>query len=99
MAKLRKSGLPYLKGQSSPIHDDYFVTIDDVVKGIVSDPDLDAFQKSYAIKHLGGLKGQRLTDFLNKAYSKAFGSDVNTKTPLADFIETIVENRNKRKLR
>jgi len=102
MTKLRKTGKPYLKGQSSPIHDEeYQVTIVDVIRAINADPDLqtDDITKARLIREMCRIKGQELTDFLNTAYKKAYGVTANTKTPLADWAEKITERRNKEKNR
>ena len=102
MVKTRRNGQPYLKGQSSPIHDEqYQATVIDIIRAINSDPDLqtDDVTKARLIREMCRIKGQELTDFLNTAYKKAYGVTANTKTPLADWAEKITQQRNKEKIR
>ena len=98
--KVRRNGKPYLKGKTSPIDNaSYTATIFDAVRAINADPDLDEVQKMKAIKHITSLTGKSQTDFLNKVYQKGYGSDVNTQTPLAQFIANIVDRRKSDKQR
>lgn len=97
-----KTGQPYRKGATSPIHDEqYTVTIIDAIRAINADPDLqtDDVAKANLIKKIFAFKGQALTDYLNQIYKRAYGVDANTTTPLAKWAQEIAERRNREKLR
>ncbi len=86
----RKDGSEYVISKHIPDAFLYTASINDIIQGINSDPDLDPVEKMKAIRQLSGMDTDKAAPLIEKLYRAAYGTHPNNNTPLSNEIRKLI---------